>query len=238
MPKTSSTGLYDSLGRSEMTVDRGLKAWLWLQSLSLSQTRRLLDEHVGAALPSAYVHPYGFAVLRLFTLPNDWGVRLHMWGKSSVPVAKDWQIHDHAWDLASRVLAGSVIETRFVMQTVQTVERGHRSLYEVERSDLGPGVSELRNVGSVVGYGRAKSCLRKEGESYLVRRGVFHTSRAYGEAATLVVTEPKRTAGARVVGPVDGPRVSVFERSVVNVARLEHDVHVLAEGRFGLDNAN
>ncbi len=76
----------------------------------LDHLRQLLD-HPSTSLPriSAYVHPNGFAKIRLARNSPFWTLRLHVWEHPEQEV----EIHSHRWHFASRLLTGSLITKNY-----------------------------------------------------------------------------------------------------------------------------
>jgi hypothetical protein len=171
---------------------------------------------------SSYIHPYGFAVVRLGPLDTGWGLRLHIWpeGHAEPAPARDWAVHDHAWDLRSHVLAGSIEHRTYRLRPDRS--GGHR-LYRVERASYGPGSSDLRALGEPLACGGVSSAEVAAGSGYRVPPGELHRSHpaTTGLTATLVATEPARGRRSRVVGPVDGPPRVRFERRPLDRGRFE-----------------
>jgi 8-oxo-dGTP pyrophosphatase MutT (NUDIX family) len=88
----------------------------WILERTISDVPHLLRN-----VQRAYVHPYGFHVLRL-ALPDlaPWTVRLHVWPNPIEIYARmhhtrseNQLIHSHGWDLLSMVLAGELDESTY-----------------------------------------------------------------------------------------------------------------------------
>jgi len=159
--------------------------------------------------PAATWHPTGFIVLEL--LRDDEGaLRLHLWPEGERKRGRPcWPVHDHIWDLRSRVLCGSVSSHDY---EVHDDVEGSSMLYAVEYA---AGSSSCMRRSERRVSARARVPRRMEaGQRYSVTAGVFHASRVEpgGFAATLVATEIGSRARPWVLGPVDGPKVVPVER--------------------------
>ena len=152
--------------------------------------------------PVAYLHPYGFVVLRLLdTKFPGWQIRVHLWpdpqilheiGKASSTIEQ--QVHAHGWDLKSRVLIGSITESTFELRS------GSGALYEVS-SAYGEGASVLEMVRTGVAAERSVTSERSVSSGlYEIPAGVYHSSTTTSEAsATLVATATDHAFPSRVV---------------------------------------
>lgn len=149
-------------------------------------------------------HPTGFMVFPLGHHPTLGSLRLHVWprgirrrelkGRGDLGTIHDGDIHDHAWGVASAVLAdycdtlydvrptaredGSLAHDRFRVFTVAYGERAHNSL--VTFGDC------VTAVPSQHRYIRA-------GDVHLIAPGVFHAPTVPDDAlaATLVFSGPR-----------------------------------------------
>lgn len=178
----------------------------------------------GAALDhgSSHIHRNGFTKVSLIRdQDSGWNLRLHVWWEP----ARDAQVHDHRWDLASLVLAGSLRAVNY------RADQGDD--YTIARySDAGAGGRK-----SVEPSG---SCTLRPIASYRLSAGDRH-SLLYSEphvldhaearpAATLVLTGPARRDFSRAFVPlpdivtdtdtVQPPRILDRESAIGAIARF------------------
>jgi len=147
-----------------------------------SQTWPDLRDDVVEAYPvSAYLHPYGFIVVRLsVTHFPQWGIRAHVWpglneydehGVQSRTT--DQRIHCHGWDLISRTLLGQVKQRIYTIEPSGPGEGSYCSYRVI--SDIGVGESVLRTLGE---WFRptldAEEVKRVGDEPLVIARGAFH----------------------------------------------------------------
>lgn len=144
----------------------------------------------------AWVHPLGFIHVRLGTV-GGLRRRVHIWPKRSVqdePITA-LQIHNHAFEFRSRVLAGRVTHQP---HSVVESTRGPCRLFEVHNTDRGASIVPttktcLVDPGPVTAF--------RASEEYEVRSGVFHRSAALDDlSATLVLARPISGFTSYVVG--------------------------------------
>lgn len=59
----------------------------------------------------SFLHKNGFDVLQLF-MTDDFELRIHIWPKQELPGQEN--IHNHRWDLASKILLGTLYQELFI----------------------------------------------------------------------------------------------------------------------------
>jgi hypothetical protein len=109
--------------------------------------------------PEAYKHPNGFTKFRLAVEKNGLIVRLHIWEEPF----NQGDIHSHRWNFASRIVSGSVIESRYEARADEVGEwtqyecskgksesyllqrSGNYSAHVVERNEYCKGQSYFRD---------------------------------------------------------------------------------------------
>lgn len=147
------------------------------------------------------LHPEGFAQIVLDPPVGDW--KVHVWSNKLPRVADADVVHDHAWNLTSTVLRGTQVNVLY-MEDEEGLYPGGRNydLYvaqEVRHSTAQPGAGgkELVCVGKVRLIERAPLVV-PEGESYSMRRQMFHKSMAEPGTATLMHKQNRLKIAPRV----------------------------------------
>lgn len=178
-------------------------------------------------------HPTGFVVVPL----RDDGrgaLRLHVWPVGRRLLGRPcWPIHDHTWQLTSRVLCGSIEHERFVL----TDDPQGQPLYAV---DYGPGRDSTlirgERRGRVTSAGRHRV---RAGQRYRVAAGEFHTTHGPPPtelAATLVATNRGGRTSPWVVGQAEAPPRIPVRRALVEPGRLRLAVQAVY-GALAIDDA-
>lgn len=172
---------------------------------------------VGEAPPAASWHPTGFLVVRV--AHDDAGaLRLHLWPEEAREHGRPcWPVHDHVWDLRSRVLCGVVQSVEY---SVHEDSHGESALYSVEYG--GDHRSRMHHSGRRVRLEEHTVTSLTAGEHYCVHAGEFHTSRVEPGtlAATLVATRLTDRVAPWVVGVADGPTQVPVVRTAVSSAHV------------------
>ena len=175
----------------------------WFDSLGTEhQCRRQLADIVGGVvgLLTPVWHPLGFIQTKLADVPDGGTYRLHLWSSEHRHAEEQGdKIHDHLFNVSSRVVAGAVenIRYRFVA--------GESEDYREMRVDYRPDCVRLIEAGVV---GRVRVVQRERIEApgkYLVPRGELHeTIPPEGGMAVTVV---------RTSEPVDYKPRAIFRRA-------------------------
>lgn len=161
------------------------------------------------------MHPLGFLCIR-WLLSAQRTLRLHLWSRSftwqQIP---DWQIHDHVFSFSSCVVAGSLLNKRYISAPVTARPRRLYPIYEVaydgsESSMVDSGLEMNLRLG-------APELIRRGGR-YQVARGVLHRTRLVSESAVSLVaaSAPDLSIAPRVVGQ-PGKGVLKYSRSAERV---------------------
>ncbi len=152
-------------------------------------------------------HPLGFRVARLIA-DDSAALRLHIWPQSSRSAQPGFDIHDHAFDLASFVLLG---ELRQAVYEIATSRPATHAVYEVGYDKTG---SVLRKSETAVAISPKEKRLLHAGETYSLPAGEFHElDRASAQCAATLVLTMQAGGSPRSLGPLDGPAIIRFERS-------------------------
>jgi hypothetical protein len=170
-------------------------------------------------------HPLGFIVCTIL-IDGPFKARLHVWpvdtARSQGPSC---QIHDHAFDLSSRVLHGCIENIEYVRDFVGITH----ARYEVEyRGD----VSILERTGDTINLSVSQATLHEPGSLYGVAAGRLHQSRRAGlaPAVTAVVTRDASQNTPSVIGPLDGPVRYEYRRSILSNVELGEALKGIFEG--------
>jgi hypothetical protein len=156
-------------------------------------------------------HPLGFASLQVGGLTDGSVMRVHAWIPGfRIPQRPPWTVHDHIFDLSSRVVVGAVVNVAYGPLLPES--GGPRRVYEVSYDDSGSRLVRTEVVGRT-GIGRSNRVVA--GEWYYVPAGEFHETRVPREAAvvTLARTSPPRRELPRVLGTRSGRSEYAYERS-------------------------
>jgi hypothetical protein len=145
------------------------------------------------------LHPEGFAQLKLpVNRVPEGTLKLHVWDPRLPRAADDDTVHDHVWDMESRVLVGRMVNETF---SARPTADGDWEMWEVAGDDRpGMGGTTIATTGERV---RMVPNLRQTvpaGSGYSMPRFVLHRSLAEGVTATLM------QKGARIHGAE--PRVA------------------------------
>ena len=140
-------------------------------------------------LLESYEHPNGFIKLVLARdHKSEAAVRVHFWQD----VSQGTDIHDHFWDMRSKILFGT-----FLSKTFETEGSLSGTLYHLRRAKMGD--HGIDRVGSLrfqeVGSQRLQS-----GDSHYLAAGALHSFAAVkAPSATLVLQGPFRVSENRII---------------------------------------
>lgn len=175
-------------------------------------------------------HSNGFVVCTLDAA--DWGItdggalRLHLWPAGErVRLASNPPVHDHVWDLASRVIVGRLHERRY------EIENDPDGRYEPYWARYGKGRdSVLEPSGRRVRLVRTETIAHEAGSIYTLEAHRLHSSHARrGQlTATLMRTGPVSDESPRVIANAGRPPLG-YTRPVVEPARLNELLDELVE---------
>jgi len=161
-------------------------------------------------------HPLGFVVCTLF-VDGPLKARLHVWPVDGArSQGSSCQIHDHVFDLTSRVLLGCIENIEYANDP----RGGTHARYAVEYKN---DVSILERTGDTVNLSLSRATLHEQGSQYRVAAGQLHQSRRAGlmPAVTALVTRDVSGNAPTVIGPLDGPVRHEYRRSVLTNSELE-----------------
>lgn len=204
------------------------KAFQTLDSLSA--------EVIGEVIPnlenySGRWHPNGFMVFQLGTNTDLGTLRLHIWPNSFREMSEKANadtIHDHAWHLSSKILAGvyrdELYDVSEVSSQISEEERAQQGLLRVFRVNYDPNLPD-----SLVTDGTfARPILREHrnvssGGHHFIEAGVFHKTTIPEDklVATLVLNSPTiQKTGPRILinGPAEAfstPRKAISREEVM-----------------------
>ena len=127
-------------------------------------------------------HPLGFVCIPV-DRTGDQGVCVHVWS-DSLPSARPTTstMHAHSWDLISYVLYGSVGN-----ELLNVTDAPDNSAYRVFEVRSGGDVDEVRETPRLVRCEISAAELNRQGDTYTLPAGVFHTTAVHGEAATVAL---------------------------------------------------
>lgn len=166
-------------------------------------------------------HPLGFFA---FMGPAHQGValRMHYWPRYAEVLQPGFEIHDHQYDIESRVVSGALEQTTFELAVSEPLSH---SVYSVHYDG---GKSGLRKTARRVGLFANRIQEFQEGASYKLASGILHRAnpRLGSETVTLVLARGAN-GGAQVLGPIDGPDHIGFQRQSIGdeeSAALRRDI--------------
>jgi hypothetical protein len=166
-------------------------------------------------------HPLGFFA---FMGPAHQGValRMHYWPRYAEVLQSGFEIHDHQYDIESRVISGALEQTIFELAVGEPVSH---SVYLVHYDGLKSG---LRKTAKHVGLFASRIQESQEGASYKLASGILHRAHPpLGSETVTLVLARGANGGAQVLGPVDGPDHIGFQRESIGdeeSAALRRDV--------------
>lgn len=97
----------------EFVADPGIGSW------TEAAIQQVLDnpDHLAEIAAQSFAHPNGFDSIPLENKHPHYRVRLHVWWPEAALVTED--VHNHAWDFASRILSGEL-----TFQTYRRADQG------------------------------------------------------------------------------------------------------------------
>lgn len=115
------------------------------------------------------LHPNGFLQLPLeSTDKRNSNLQLHIWNNTlERRGAKQFEIHDHAFDIESYVVMGSLKDITY------SVSENPSGEYMTFQSD---GSGQMNSVNKKVSLNIKNDRTIKEGETYIIKKGDFHSS--------------------------------------------------------------
>ena len=127
-------------------------------------------------------HPLGFVCIPV-DRNGDQGVCVHVLS-DSLPSARPTTstMHAHSWDLISYVLYGSVRN-----ELIDVTDAPDNPAYRVFEVRSGGDVDEVRETPRLVRCEISAAELNRQGDTYTLPAGVFHTTAVHGEAATVAL---------------------------------------------------
>lgn len=144
------------------------------------------------------LHPLGFHVVKVSSGPDD--LRLHFWKPGGVD-QPGYEIHDHIFDLESRVIEGAI---RHRLYTAAADPKGPYAVYSVDYSGT---ESRLAKTDERVLLYQELEEVFTAGDTYSVKAGKLHDAEieGFGSTAMTLVLTHKAGGAARTIGPADGP---------------------------------
>ena len=94
-----------------------------LRNPSAREIKRILEDPLGSTPPNTRWTLQGFGMLRLY-LTDDEVWRLHIWD-AGMAVTDVTTVHDHPWDLDSRIISGHLHNQRFERLDEGVETQGH-----------------------------------------------------------------------------------------------------------------
>ncbi|MGB2731636.1 MAG: hypothetical protein WBC38_01530 [Microgenomates group bacterium] len=154
-------------------------------------------------------HPLGFMVYHLGVDKHGQSLRLHIWPEGGRPTSERGpHIHNHAWDLASFVLAGTYSDSiQRVANSNFTEDDGSEVLRPFKLRYKTDGLDTFDTDGTLCTVERVEERIRVEGETHEIPHGVFHIptiptdqltatlvldSLSYGYDTTVMIVGEKR----------------------------------------------
>lgn len=157
---------------------------------------------------------HGLGMLRTYLDPNT---RLHIWSAGEA-IARDSGLHNHPWDMQSWVIAGRMINTRFI-------EHRDGELMNTGLVRCGPA-APLNMTLEDVDQRRLLALPSEtllEGSCYSQRAAEFHVSEPDDGTVTLMRKEPHAdVCQARIAWPANNEWISAdaYPASVDEVERI------------------
>lgn len=130
-------------------------------------------------------------------LDADLRRRVHLWHPDLVrPLVAP--IHTHRWDLDSMVLYGAVVQEEY---EAHPHPHGPYTVHTTRHTGSGEGAQVSEGRYAVTPHTR----LIKAGERYYMARGLYHLTRVWGPAVTLVTRDGVTEDLSRVLAPYGEP---------------------------------
>jgi hypothetical protein len=190
-----------------------------MDDLRVSEVKDLIDSFSRADLDliarncsSFFCHPLGFIAAVLSRFKDGSCLRLHVWNKKMSHAQRPfWGIHNHQYDLVSKVLRG---EMRFDEYKL-TDSFISRRVYSVAYKN---GTSRLRATSSLVGAIVDRERVVRPGEFNYVPAGSFHAASACTDSGvTITYSSVPVRSNVEVLGEMNGPQSLTFHRSPVTL---------------------
>jgi hypothetical protein len=127
------------------------------------------------------LHPNGFLQLGLSDSINKRSnhIQLHVWDKEiQRRGSEEFQVHDHAFEIISNVLLGSIINEKY------EVKSDPEGIYQMFRGD---GTGQLETNHERVSCQFRCSQIIKQGNQYVIRKGEFHSSKSGSDVTATII---------------------------------------------------
>ncbi|MCA3149563.1 MAG: hypothetical protein ING77_00075 [Rhodocyclaceae bacterium] len=158
------------------------------------------------------LHPLGFNVVKIETPPH--ALRLHLWKCSGVE-QPGFEVHDHVFDLKSRVIDGAIRHRAY--RSVADPS-GEHVFYRVEYGDQ---LSELSKTQERFTLQLVDEQVYRAGTSYSVNAFDLHDAEMVeGISAVTLVLTTHVGGNPRTVGPWNGQQTLSAIRAVVGLKPL------------------
>lgn len=156
---------------------------------------------------SVTLHPLGFNVVKIETPPHS--LRLHLW-KSSGVEQPGFEVHDHIFNLRSRVIDGAIRHRAYQSVADQS---GDKVFYRVEYSDH---LSNLSKTQERLTLQIVDERVYRTGTSYSINAFDLHDAEMVeGVSAVTLVLTTHVGGTPRTVGPWNGQQTLSAIRAVV-----------------------
>lgn len=178
-------------------------------------------------------HPLGFMVYPLGVHESMGSLRLHVYPRDIKQIIPNGSgIHDHAWYLISKVLAGTYTDDRFEIDETPNQTPGEQlpgDLLRVFRATKTPGKPDaLTTDGTIVRASLTEQLVVPAGATHTIEPGVFHlpTIGLNQFAATLVLDSPSLGYKPRILinrspDPIINPRPNITtEHALIAKAQI------------------
>ncbi len=143
------------------------------------------------------LHPNGFLQFRLADAADKRNTPclLHIWSDQIKRRGEErFQVHDHPFQIDSRILVGSLINQIY---NVESDSNGEYRLF------VGDGIGQLSRTEDRVSCALAKEEIVSAGETYHIAKGEFHSSLPRSPlVATLVLKSAIDSGKPRVLAPI------------------------------------
>lgn len=160
-------------------------------------------------------HPLGFVIGKLLQ-ESEQTARLHIWLPGGMKAQSvTLMVHDHVFSFTSWVLAGTIENVEYKIDTSGT----EYALYLTEYSGH---VSVLKKSGGTLRLVETARVQYRAGSSYSVPVGQLHETSLVGlvPAVTVLLTKATNHTSPRVAGPGDGHYEYTFSRTELSDEEL------------------
>ena len=144
-------------------------------------------------------HPLGFVSCVVRREGEEFTTRIHYWPKSDRRTkSPDWPIHNHAYELSSRILYGRVHDMQYSLK-----EGTDHALYSVSYSGED---STIKCTSKKTSIEKVIDRIHETGMDYSISRGSFHQTHVPKDesAVTLVVLSDFGGNKPLVLGAIEG----------------------------------